>query len=115
MKLIIGNTYECTVKDIKPFGAVVEFSDGYTALLHISNITGEYINNIEDHLHVGMRCNVIGIKGTKRPVEISMINVPQPEQIDFDNLEFGQLLEYYLPSNKDIYYKQDNKHKKSRR
>lgn len=48
-----GATYEGTVKTIKPYGAFVEIVPGKDGLLHVSEISNEHVDNVEDELAVG--------------------------------------------------------------
>ncbi len=60
----IGDIVEVKVVDIKPFGAIVSLPDGNTALLHISEISNEYIKDIHKVLEVGelLKAKVIEIE-----------------------------------------------------
>ncbi len=49
----VGETYLGEVVRIVPFGAFVEFPNGKEGLVHISNISHERINKVEDVLKVG--------------------------------------------------------------
>jgi polyribonucleotide nucleotidyltransferase len=48
-----GDVYEGTVKELLDFGALVEILPGKTGLLHISEITNDYVKDIRDWLKVG--------------------------------------------------------------
>lgn len=50
MPLEVGTIVEGKVKSIAPFGAFVELGEGKTGLVHISEISTEYVKNIEDHI-----------------------------------------------------------------
>lgn len=54
----IGKDYEGTVKGILEFGAFVEFLPGKQGLLHISEITWERLNNVEDVINIGDKVQV---------------------------------------------------------
>lgn len=115
MRLVIGDVYTCKAKEILKFGAIMEFEDGSTQLLHISNIAEGFIKNIEDYITVGETYKVLAIKGAHHPVEITMKGVDDVEEIDYESADFGDLLEHYLPTNKDKYYKQDTKYVKQKK
>ena len=63
----IGEVYEGVVRDIVDFGAFVELLPGKDGLLHVSEISNEYVENVKDHLKVGdaVKVKVIGIKNGK--------------------------------------------------
>ncbi|MFC1617102.1 polyribonucleotide nucleotidyltransferase [Candidatus Margulisiibacteriota bacterium] len=72
----IGDVYEGKVVKITNFGAFVELVPGTEALLHISAISKERVNNVEDVLKVGqiVTVKVKGIDDQKR-VSLTMIDV----------------------------------------
>ena len=47
MRLNIGEKYIGTITEIKPFGAVIQFKDESTQMLHISHISDTFVQNIE--------------------------------------------------------------------
>ncbi len=53
-----GEDYVGTVKTIRDFGAFVEIMPEKTGLLHVSEISHEYVENVEDHLSVGDKVKV---------------------------------------------------------
>jgi len=53
-----GEDYVGTVKGIRDFGAFVEIMPERTGLLHVSEISHEYVENIEDYLQVGDKVKV---------------------------------------------------------
>jgi polyribonucleotide nucleotidyltransferase len=53
-----GEDYVGTVKTIRDFGAFIEIMPEKTGLLHVSEISHEYVENVEDHLKVGDKVKV---------------------------------------------------------
>ena len=53
-----GEDYVGTVKGIRDFGAFVEIMPERTGLLHVSEISHDYVENIEDYLQVGDKVKV---------------------------------------------------------
>ncbi len=49
----VGSVVEGKVVSVMPFGAFVELEDGVNALVHISEISTEYVQAVADHLKVG--------------------------------------------------------------
>lgn len=49
----VGQVYDAKVKRIEKFGAFVELFPGKDALVHISQISNEHINKVEDVLNMG--------------------------------------------------------------
>ena len=54
-----GAVYEGTVVSIKEFGAFIEFAPGKEGMVHISKISKERINRVEDVLTLGDRVKVV--------------------------------------------------------
>lgn len=53
-----GEIFEGTVEELAPYGAFVEFLPGKTGLLHISEISNEYVDDVEKFLEVGQKVKV---------------------------------------------------------
>lgn len=71
MQLEIGKTYEVTVVDTLPVGAVVEMEDGKTELVHISNIADCYVRNVADFVSIGQKYVATCEEGLKRPIQLT--------------------------------------------
>ena len=54
-----GKLYEGTVVSIKEFGAFIEFAPGKEGMVHISKISQERINRVEDVLTLGDKVKVV--------------------------------------------------------
>ncbi|MCB9809485.1 polyribonucleotide nucleotidyltransferase [Candidatus Peribacteria bacterium] len=67
-----------TVKTILEFGAFVEYAPGKDAMLHISEIADERVENVRDYLHEGQKVNV-KYKGhdPKGRMRLTMKGIPQ--------------------------------------
>lgn len=68
MSLEKGTVLEGKVTGIMPFGAFVSLPDNKSGLVHISEITKEYIKDINDHLKQGdiVKVKVVGFDKTGR-------------------------------------------------
>ena len=53
MALKVGSIASGKVQSVMPFGAFVSLPDNKSGLVHISEITSEYIENINDYIKVG--------------------------------------------------------------
>lgn len=53
MSIEVGSVVEGKVTGIKPFGAFVEVAEGKTGLVHISQVSHTFVNDINDVLKVG--------------------------------------------------------------
>ena len=54
-----GQVFEGTVVSIKEFGAFVEFAPGKEGMVHISKISKERVNKVEDVLNLGDKVKVV--------------------------------------------------------
>jgi polyribonucleotide nucleotidyltransferase len=72
----IGKLYKGKVVNIREFGAFVEIQRGKDGLLHISQISQQRVNKVEDVLHLGqeLMVKVIGIDDQGR-VSLSMKDI----------------------------------------
>lgn len=50
MQVEVGKIYEGKVKGITKYGAFVEIENGVTGMVHISEISNTFVNEIRDHL-----------------------------------------------------------------
>lgn len=53
MQVEIGTIVNGKVTGITDFGAFVEFEGRKTGLVHISEVSSEYVKDIKEHLHIG--------------------------------------------------------------
>ena len=58
MQFEVGSIIEGKVTGIKKFGAFVELPGGTTGMVHISEVSNEYINELSDHLQEGQTVKV---------------------------------------------------------
>ena len=54
----VGETYTGTVKNLLPFGAIMEIMPGKEAMLHVSEMAHGYVNSPEDVTQVGEKLEV---------------------------------------------------------
>lgn len=54
-----GQIFEGTVISIKDFGAFIEFAPGKEGMVHISKISNERVNKVEDVLSMGQKVKVV--------------------------------------------------------
>lgn len=81
MELEIGNIYEGKVTEITKFGAFVEVL-GKTGMVHISEISNTFVNEIKDHVSVGQTVKVKVINITEEgKISLSIKKaLPAPER-----------------------------------
>ncbi|MDL2323728.1 S1 RNA-binding domain-containing protein [Ruminococcaceae bacterium OttesenSCG-928-A16] len=58
MQLEVGSILEGKITGVKNFGAFVRLPDGTTGMVHISEVSNEYIQELSDVLNEGQMVNV---------------------------------------------------------
>ena len=85
MELTVGTVLEGKVKTITKFGAFIALPENKTGMVHISEITSAYVNDIHDHLTEGqeVKVMVIGLENGKINLSIRRTQ-PAPQRQNFD-------------------------------
>jgi polyribonucleotide nucleotidyltransferase len=71
MEYKVGESYEGKVKRIVDFGLFVEMPDGFDALLHISKVAKERVNNLPERYKEGDAITVIVMEQKGKKVELA--------------------------------------------
>ena len=90
MELTVGAILEGKVKTITKFGAFVELPENKTGMVHISEITHTFVNDIHEHLTEGqdVKVMVIGLENGKINLSIRRTQAP-PQRPHFDRGDRG--------------------------
>ncbi len=82
MELTVGAIVEGKVKSITKFGAFVALPGNQTGMVHISEITHAFVNDIHDHLTEGqdVKVMVIGLENGKINLSIRRTMPAPPRQ-----------------------------------
>ena len=77
--ITVGNIYAGTVLKIKPFGAIISLPGNVPGLVHISQITNGYVQNVSDVLEIGdeVDVRVVSHEEATGKISLSMKDVPQ--------------------------------------
>jgi len=80
MELTVGSILEGKVKSITKFGAFIQLPEDKTGLVHISEITHAFVNDIREHLTEGqdVKVMVIGLENGKINLSIRRTQTPPP-------------------------------------
>ena len=72
-----GKIARGTVTCIEPYGAFVSFDEGYTGLIHISEVSRGFVRNIGDFLNVGdhIYAEVLEVDEDKAHLKLSIKNI----------------------------------------
>ena len=86
MQIDIGSIYDGTVTGLTKFGAFVKLEDGTTGMVHISEVSNEYVNDISEHLAEGDKVKVKVIEiNEKGKASLSIKKaMPEPEKPKFE-------------------------------
>ncbi len=83
MAIEVGNVLEGRVTGVKPFGAFVALPEGKSGMVHISEVSNEYVQDINTVLHDGdaVKVQVINIAPDgKIALSIKRLLSPAPRQ-----------------------------------
>ncbi len=67
----VGKMYKGRVKRVVDFGVFVEMPDGFDALLHISKVAKERINDLSERYHEGDEIDVVVMEQKGKKVELA--------------------------------------------
>ena len=73
MEYKVGESYEGKVKRIVDFGLFVEMPDGFDALLHISKVAKERVNNLSERYSEGDAITVVVMEQKGKKVELATL------------------------------------------
>lgn len=84
-KYSINDIVNVQISSIQPYGVFVMVDDFYTGLIHISEINGKYIKNINNLFNVGdmRKVRIIGIDEEKKHLNLSMIGVRNVNELNY--------------------------------
>jgi polyribonucleotide nucleotidyltransferase len=71
MEYEVGKSYEGKIKKIVDFGLFVEMPDGFDALLHISKVAKERVNNLSERYNEGDDITVVVMEQKGKKVELA--------------------------------------------
>ncbi len=74
MEYKVGESYDGKVKRIVDFGLFVEMPDGFDALLHISKVAKERVNNLSERYSEGDAITVVVMEQKGKKVELATLD-----------------------------------------
>jgi len=91
----IGQLVEGTVSRIEPFGAFISMEPGVEALLHVSQLSDETVNDPRQMLYQGQRIltRIISIEANKQRLGLSLKEVTAIEQAQWEEQRSEHLLD----------------------
>ncbi len=83
MTIEVGNIVEGVVTGVAKFGAFVQISDELTGLVHISEVSNDFVKEISDYVHEGDKVKVKVLSmDDKGKIALSMKEAEPKEQRD---------------------------------
>jgi len=85
--VVVGGIYTGKVLKIKPFGAIVSLPGGVPGLVHISQITNGFVQDVGDVLAIGdeVDVRVVSQDPASGKISLSMKDIPQRRAHDEDD------------------------------
>lgn len=82
MEWNVGDIVEGKITGISNFGAFIEMAPGKVGLVHISEISSQYVSNINDVYSVGdvVKAKVISTDKGKISLSIKQVDAPEAQQ-----------------------------------
>ena len=76
-KYKIGDVVIATVTGIENYGVFVDLDEGYTGLIHISEVSDKFVSNLKDYVEIGEKINVsiIEIDDENKKLKLSIKNI----------------------------------------
>lgn len=72
MELEIGKKYDVKIVKIIKVGAIAELSDGSTELIHLSNISNQFVDDVSKFVIVGHTYQSTCQQGKTKPAELTL-------------------------------------------
>ena len=81
MKYKVGEVIKCTVTGVENYGIFVRTDNSYDGLIHISEVSYDYVRNINDYVKVGEEifATIIEIDNKNKHMKLSI------KEIDYKN------------------------------
>lgn len=81
MQVEVGSVVEGKVTGLTKFGAFVDLGDHTTGLIHISEVSNTFVNDISEFLEVGqqVKAKVVSVENGKISLSIKKLTAPKPK------------------------------------
>jgi len=101
MRYKVGDLIQGTIIRILPYGAMLIFEDETKGLLHISEVSNQYIRNIYSYLHSGSiyLVKVISIDEEKNFLKVSLKQVSKEDR-EKEHKEINTRIKEFIDSKK---------------
>ncbi len=111
MELEIGSIVEGTVSSVMKFGAFVDIGQGQSGLVHISEVSDEYVKDIDKFLKKGDKVKAIVIDNEEGKIALSIkklkpkvvkVQEEEPEK-NYKDLSFEEKLSKFMKESNTKY------------
>lgn len=94
-----GQSVEGIVTGIENYGIFVNFADGYTGLIHISEISNDYVKNINDYVSVNekIKAEILSVDNKEKHLKLSIKNLLNQNSEIAESPNGFKMLEKALP------------------
>lgn len=101
MRYKVGDLIQGTIIRILPYGAMLVFEDNTKGLLHISEVSNQYIRNIYNYLHTGTiyLVKVINVDEEKNFLKVSLKQVSKEDR-EKEHKEVNTRIKEFVDSKK---------------
>ena len=88
MKCKIGDIIKGEVTGIEDYGVFVRLEDGYNGLIHISEITGGFVSDINDYVKIGEHIfvHILDLNEKCKQMKLSIKNINYKEDGKTQNI-----------------------------
>jgi len=100
----VGQVVKGKVTEVLKFGANVELENGEKGFIHISKISNQYVQKVEDFLKVGqeIEAKIVG-KGRDGKWELSLKEETKENDVDSKKEDFEKKLQKFLKDSQRTY------------
>ena len=70
----INDVINCTVCGIENYGIFIRTDDGYSGLIHISEISSDFVRNVSDYAKVGekIKCQILEVNDKEKQLKLTI-------------------------------------------
>ena len=80
----VGNIIKCVVSGIEKYGIFVSIDSKYDGLIHISEVSEEFVRNLHDYVEIGetIYCQILEIDSDNMKFKLSIKNINYKDDDD---------------------------------
>ncbi|MBO4600757.1 MAG: S1 RNA-binding domain-containing protein [Bacilli bacterium] len=70
----VNDIINCTVCGIENYGIFIRTSDDYTGLIHISEISSDFVRNVNDYVKIGekIKCQILDVNNDLKQLKLTI-------------------------------------------